>query len=86
MIQRRATENQRLKSIRESPRLIMPSDRSEDNHTIKGHGRELKAIDVGAAPRTGAEMAIMILGFESLLAAQVPCDSEGADGEILETK
>lgn len=53
---------------------------------MKGRRREQEAINVSAALRTGAEMAMTILGFESLLVARVPCDSEGEDGEILETE
>jgi len=55
----------------------MASVRSEDNHTIRD---EHKAFTVSAALRTGSEMAMTIL------VAQGPCDSEGEDGEILETE
>lgn len=64
----------------------MASDRSVDNHTMKGRRREHKAINVSAALRTGAEIAMTIIALESLLINLVPCDSEGEDGEILETE
>lgn len=72
--------------MRETPRLIMVCERLEDNHMSKVHTREHEAINVSAALRTGAEMAMPMLGFQSLLVTKVPCDSEGEDREILETR